>query len=153
MHQIVVDDVVVDVVRKDIKNLHLAVYPPDGRVRVAAPLRVDDEAVRLAVILRLGWIHKQRAKFAAQARQTPREYVSGESHYYLGERYRLRVVEVDAPGHVRVIGKRAIELSVRPGSSEEQRRRVLRELAAAAAARPGRAPVRQVGADHGRAGG
>ena len=54
MHQIVVDDVVVDVVRKDIKNLHLAVYPPDGRVRVAAPLRVDDEAVRLAVILRLG---------------------------------------------------------------------------------------------------
>ncbi len=123
-HQIVVDDVVVDVVRKDIKNLHLAVYPPDGRVRVAAPLRVDDEAVRLAVILRLGWIRKQRAKFAGQARQSPREYVSGESHYFLGERYRLRVVEVDAPGHVRVIGKRSIELAVRPGSTEEQRRRV-----------------------------
>jgi predicted metal-dependent hydrolase len=123
-HQILVDGLRVDVVRKDIKNLHLAVYPPDGRVRVAAPLLIDDEAVRLAVILRLGWIRKQQARFAAQARQSPREYVSGESHYYLGTRYRLRVVAADGPAHVRVIGKRTIELAVRPGSTEEQRRRV-----------------------------
>ena len=68
MHQIVVNDLIVDVVRKDIKNLHLAVYPPSGRVRVAVPLLIDDEAVRLAVISRLAWIKRQQAKFAEQER-------------------------------------------------------------------------------------
>src|SRR5512137_927822 len=82
----------VEVVRKAIKNLHLGVYPPNGRVRVAAPLRVSDSAVRLAVISRLGWIKRQRAGFAAQERESRRDMVSGESHYYLGKRYRLRVV-------------------------------------------------------------
>jgi Protein of unknown function DUF45 len=84
MHQIDVSGVMVDVVRMDIKNLHLAVYPPSGRIRVAAPLRVDNEAVRLAVISMLGWITKQQAKFTRQERQTVREYVSGESHYFQG---------------------------------------------------------------------
>lgn len=74
----------VQVFRKDIKNLHLGVYPPHGRVRVAAPLRVSDEAVRLAVIGKLGWIKRQRARFEAQPRQSAREMVSGESHYFLG---------------------------------------------------------------------
>ena len=78
----------VQIVRKDIKNLHLGVYPPNGRVRVAAPLRVRDDAVRLAVIGKLGWIKKQQTKFAAQPRQSEREMVSGESHYFLGRRYR-----------------------------------------------------------------
>src|SRR5436305_14924559 len=77
-HQIIVSDLVVDVVRKDIKNLHLAVYPPAGRVRVAAPLRVNDEAVRLFTISRLAWIKRQQAKFENQERQSAREFVSGE---------------------------------------------------------------------------
>src|SRR5437660_10988328 len=67
-HQIIVSDLVVDVVRKDIKNLHLAVYPPAGRVRVAAPLQVNDEAVRLFTISRLAWIKRQQAKFESQER-------------------------------------------------------------------------------------
>ena len=83
----------VQVERKDIKNLHLGVYPPNGRVRVAAPLVISDEAVRLAVIDKLGWIKRQKAKFAEQPRQSKREMVSGESHYFLGRRYRLRVHE------------------------------------------------------------
>jgi len=66
MHQITVSGLIVDVVRKDIKHLHLAVYPPEGRVRVAVPLLVDDDAVRLAVITRLGWIRRQQAKFLEQ---------------------------------------------------------------------------------------
>jgi len=82
MHQILVNDLIVDVVRKNIKNLHLAVYPPNGRVRVAAPQRVDDDAVRLAVISKWSWIKRQQSKFAAQERQSEREYVSGESHYF-----------------------------------------------------------------------
>ena len=84
-HRISVSDVVVDVVRKDIKNLHLAVYPPDGRVRVAVPLLIDDEAVRLAVISKLAWIKRQQALFQGQDRQSAREYVSRESHYYWGD--------------------------------------------------------------------
>ncbi len=91
-HQIIVNDLVVDVVRKNIKNLHLGVYPPAGRVRVAAPLRVNDEAVRLFTISRLAWIKRQQAKFEGQERQSAREYVSGESHYYQGNRYLLNVM-------------------------------------------------------------
>ena len=86
---ITVSGLTVEIVRKPIKNLHLGVYPPQGRVRVAAPLAVDDEAVRLAVVGKLGWIKRQRAKFQAQPRQSQRRMVSGESHYFLGQRYRL----------------------------------------------------------------
>ena len=76
-------------VRKAIKNLHLGVYPPYGRVRVAAPLAVSDDAVRLAVIGKLAWIKRQQVKFEAQLRQSKREMVNGESHYFLGQQYRL----------------------------------------------------------------
>src|SRR5665647_219740 len=114
---ITVSGIKVEVVRKDIKNLHLGVYPPHGRVRVAAPLVVNDEAVRLAVIDKLGWIKRQKAKFAQQPRQSQREMVSGESHYFLGQRYRLRVHEHDAPPRVAVRGVANLDLFVRPGTS------------------------------------
>src|SRR2546425_1430618 len=99
--EIRVDGIAIRVLRKDIKNLHLGVYPPNGRVRVAAPLAVSDDAVRLAVVGRLKWIKRQRANFAAQTRESPREMVSGESHYFLGRRYRLRVL-LDM-SHTRVV--------------------------------------------------
>lgn len=125
MHQITAGDLVVDVVRKNIKNLHLAVYPPDGRVRVAAPLLVDDEAVRLAVISRLAWIRKQQGKFAQQERQSAREYVSGESHYYQGRRYLLNVVYRAGVPSVALRNSTTLDLFVRPGSDTAQRERVL----------------------------
>jgi predicted metal-dependent hydrolase len=115
----------VEVVRQDIKNLHLGVYPPHGRVRVAAPLVINDEAVRLAVIDKLGWIKRQRAKFAEQPRQSQREMVNGESHYFLGQRYRLRVHQHDAPPRVSVRGVSSLDLFVRPGSTPDQREAVL----------------------------
>lgn len=115
----------VEVVRKDIKNLHLGVYPPSGRVRVAVPLVVNDEAVRLAVIDKLGWIKRQKARFIEQPRQSQREMVNGESHYFLGQRYRLRVHEMDAPARVAVRGIASLDLFVRPGTSAEQREAVL----------------------------
>lgn len=123
-HQITVQSLTVDVARKAIKNLHLGVYPPDGRVRVAAPLAVSDEAVRLAVIEKLGWIKRQQSKFADQPRQGKREMVSGESHYFLGQRYRLRVVNHEGPARV-ICGKSHLELHVRPELDAEQRERVL----------------------------
>jgi predicted metal-dependent hydrolase len=125
MHQITVNDMVVDVVRKKIKNLHLAVYPPSGRVRVAAPLHIDDEAVRLAVISRLTWIRRQQAKFKRQERQSRREYVSGESHYYQGNRYLLNVIYYDAFPKVILRNNTHIDLFVRSGSDATKRERVL----------------------------
>ncbi len=123
--QIRVSGVPVEIVRKGIKNLHLGVYPPHGRVRVAAPLRVSDAAVRLAVVGKLGWIKRQRARFEAQSRQSEREMVSGESHYFLGQRYRLRVVTYEGPAKVMARNKSVIELHVRRDSSAVQREQVL----------------------------
>jgi len=123
-HQITVSGLTVEVVRKAIKNLHLGVYPPHGRVRVAAPLAVSDDAVRLAVIGKLAWIKRQQAKFEAQARQSRREMVRGESHYYLGQRYRLRVIEHHAAGKV-VLRNASIDLYVRPETSADQREQVV----------------------------
>jgi hypothetical protein len=115
----------VDVARKDIKNLHLGVYPPNGRVRVAAPLHVSDDAVRLAVIGKLGWIRRQREKFTKQSRQTEREAVTGESHYLFGRRYRLNVIEGEGRQHVVLRTKTKMELHVRPGATTEQRLAIL----------------------------
>ncbi|OGR02172.1 MAG: metal-dependent hydrolase [Deltaproteobacteria bacterium RIFOXYD12_FULL_50_9] len=124
-HNITVSGITVEVVRKDIKNLHLGVYPPLGRVRVAAPLVVNDEAVRLAVIDKLSWIKRQKAKFAEQPRQSQREMVNGESHYFLGRRYRLRVHVHDGPARVVIRGIASLDLFVRPGTSSEQRESIL----------------------------
>jgi hypothetical protein len=123
--QISIRGLPVDVVRKGIKNLHLGVYPPHGRVRVAAPLAVSDEAVRLAVIGKLGWIKRQRARFEEQPRESKREMVSGESHYFLGQRYRLNVVVQNGPARVAIRNKRKIDLFVRQGTGTFQRERVL----------------------------
>lgn len=86
---------------------------------------ISDEAVRLAVIDKLGWIRRQKTKFAEQPRQSQREMVNGESHYFLGKRYRLRVHEQDAPARVAVRGIASLDLFVRPGTSAEQREAVL----------------------------
>lgn len=136
--RITVSGIDVQIDRKAIKNLHLGVYPPDGRVRVAAPKAVNDDAVRLAVVTRLPWIKKQRAQFEAQPRQSARSYISGESHYFMGRRYRLSVVEHSKPACVVVRNRRHIDLYVRPGSDLAKRekafqdwyRRQLREFVA-----------------------
>src|SRR3989304_2572625 len=125
-HRITVSGITVELVRKAIKNLHMGVYPPHGRVRVAAPLAVSDEAVKLAVISRLGWIKRQQAKFGAQPRQSQREMVNGESHYFLGRRYRLHVTEHNGAGKVLLRNKTIIDLYVRHGTDAEQREKVLR---------------------------
>lgn len=111
----------VTVVRKAIKNLHLGVYPPYGRVRVAAPLAVSDEAVRLAVVGKLGWIKRQQANFSGQPRQSARKLVGGESHFFLGRRYRLRVVADDGAANVVLRNRGSLELHIRPDAPVSQR--------------------------------
>jgi len=92
----------VDVVYKDIKNLHIGVYPPLGRVRVAAPERLDEDQVRLAVVHRLSWIKRQRQRLQDADRQSPREMLTGECHYVWGIRHRLNILERPGRGHVEV---------------------------------------------------
>lgn len=126
-YRIDVGGIPVEVVRKDIKNLHVGVYPSSGRVRVAAPLRLGDDAVRLAIISRLGWIRRKQAEFERQERQSQREFVTGESHYFEGRRYRIDVTERDAPPTVRLLNNATMALSVRPGAGRDKREAVLHQ--------------------------
>lgn len=111
----------IEVVRKDIKHFYIGVHPPNGQVRVSAPMRLDDDAVRLAIISRLGWIRRKQASFAQQQRQSQREYVSGESHYFAGKRYRLKVIEQDCRPKVQLLNNTRIGLTVRPGTDRDKR--------------------------------
>src|SRR5947207_6952049 len=120
-----VHGLVVDVVCKNIKNLHLGVYPPSGRIRVAAPLQVNDEAVSLFIISRLSWIKRQQAKFEGQERQSAREYVSGESHYFQGNRYLLNVIYDKYAPAVNICINKTMDLFVKPGSDTSKREHVL----------------------------
>lgn len=95
----------IDVVYKDIKNLHISVYPPKGRVRVAAPERMEEENVRLAIVQRLPWIKRQRERLLRADRQSERHMISGESHYVWGKRYRLNVSKTSGHFGVEISGK------------------------------------------------
>ena len=116
MEQITISNITIDVVRKDIKNIHLAVYPPTGRVRIAAPLRVREDAIRLFAISKLDWIKRHQRKFEGQERLSSREYKNRESHYYQGKRFLLNVIEADVPPKVILRNKTYIDLHVRPGT-------------------------------------
>ncbi|HEW78435.1 MAG TPA: M48 family peptidase [Phycisphaerales bacterium] len=124
-HHIKVSGISVEIVRKDIKNFHLAVYPPHGRVRVSAPERLNDEAIRLAVISRLSWIKKQQVGYENQVRQSEREMVTGESHYVQGRRYLLDVIEKKGAASVCIRNNTTLELQVRPGTDRKKREEIL----------------------------
>ncbi len=114
------DDIVIAVTRKDIKNVHLSVHPPHGRVTLVAPKGTRLEVARAYAATRLGWVRSQQARLRAQAREQPRQFVERESHYLWGKRYLLSVQEQEAKPSVR-LDHRRITLCVRPGSTREQR--------------------------------
>src|SRR5713226_2751210 len=116
--------ITLDVVRKDIKNVHLSVYPPTGRVRISAPLRMSLDTIRLFAISKLGWIRQQQKRLREQERETQREYLDRESHYVWGRRFLLKVVEEDAAPGVQ-IQHGTLRLRVRPGVDEETREAVV----------------------------
>ncbi len=118
------NDMDVELVQKNIKNVHLSVYPPAGHVKVSAPESMAVETIRVYVISKLGWIKKQQEKLRAQDREVPRECIDRESHFFNGKRYLLKVVERDAAPQVR-LSHSGIVLQVRPGSDEEKKRSVL----------------------------
>src|SRR5215813_5421141 len=124
--QIAVGGITVDVVLKDIKNIHLSVYPPSGRVRISAPSRMRLDTIRVFAISKLGWIKQQQKKLQAQERETPREYLDRESHYVWGKRYLLKVVESNEAPSVELKHSEMF-LRVRPGASEEKKQEVIEE--------------------------
>ena len=126
VRQLTLGNITVDVVQKDIKNIHLSVYPPSGRVRISAPSRMREDTIRVFVVSKLPWIRQQQQKLRDQERETNREYLDRESHYVFGRRCLLTVTEADAaPSVEQKHGK--ILLRVRPGTSEEARQAILDE--------------------------
>lgn len=125
VQQIMIGKLPVAIIKKAIKNLHISVLPPDGKVRVSAPQKLNDDVIRMAVIQRLAWIKKQQAMFQQQVRQSEREMVGGESHYLWGKRYLLDVI----PGHGKhqliPYGKNKLRLYVSPKTTQENRQKVI----------------------------
>lgn len=113
--------------RRPIKNLHISVLPPDGRIRVSAPEKMTETAIRMAVISRIPWIKRQQADFAKQPRQSDREMISGECHYLWGQRYRLQVIERPGRHEVKLQGGNRLQLFVNPDTSVSNKMQVLAE--------------------------
>lgn len=127
-YQLTVSNITVDVVKKDIKNMHLTVYPPNGRVRVSAPSELPDEAVRLFVVGKIHWIKKRQKLFQEQQRELPREYITGESHFFDGKRYLLKVIDHSGKAEIKIKNKKYLELYVRSGADKESKQRVFTEF-------------------------
>ncbi len=124
--QIQVSDILIEVQKKDIKNMHLYVLPPDGKVQVSAPLTLSDDNIRLFVRTKLSWIRKQQEKFKNQPRQSKRQFISGETLYVWGKQYFLQV-EYSYKGNKLVLsGDKAI-LTVRKESTAKQRESFVNE--------------------------
>jgi predicted metal-dependent hydrolase len=126
LSQVHLGDLTVDVVRKDIKNIHLSVHPPTGRVTIAAPSRMSLDTIRVFAISKLTWIRKQQSKLQEQERETPREYLDRESHYVWGKRYLLKVIELNQPPSVELSHSRIV-LHIRPGTDHAKRQSVLED--------------------------
>ncbi len=127
MTVITLSDLSAEIEWKAIKNVHLTIYPPDARIHVSAPLAMTEDAVRLFLITKLPWIRQRVSQILDQNRQTPREYVSGENHYYKGQRYRLKVVYDHIPAKVEVQGNEYLVLHVRKNCPLERRAEILKE--------------------------
>lgn len=116
--------ITVDVTLKNIKNVHLSVLPPAGKVKISAPLTMDIDTIRIFAISKLGWIKKQRLKFEQQLRETPREFLACESHFLWGERYLLRLIEHSFPPRIEIRHKKMF-MYLRPGSTDQKRQAII----------------------------
>ena len=123
--KILVGNLEVTVLKKAVKNLHLNVLPPYGKVRVSVPTSMDNDAVNVFIASKIPWINKQIKKFKDQSRESKREYASGESHYFQGKRYLLYIVESEGRAEVRIRNKKYLELHICKDASLIERERVL----------------------------
>jgi predicted metal-dependent hydrolase len=124
MEQLELGNISIEVEQKDIKNIHLSVYPPYGKVRIAAPSKMKMDTIRIFAISKLPWIKEQQKSLLAQERESPREFINRESHYFMGKRYLLKLIEHDAAPKVEIDHK-YIHLYVRPATDQAKRREIL----------------------------
>ena len=122
-----INGIEIQIIRKKIKNLHLSVYPPDGRVRAAVPEHFTDDNVRLAFISRLSWVKKKQSEFKNQQRQSERMMVSGESHYFFGKRYRLEIIERHGKHEVLIKNYSSLQVFITPNTTARNRQVLLNE--------------------------
>lgn len=125
MENMKINDIEIEIVQKKIKNVHLSVHPPNGRVRLAVPESMDEEAIRIFAISKLPWIKKQIKHFDMQKRQTARQFLSGESHDFMGSRYLLNVIETKGKQRLELRNKKYMDLYVRPGHTREKREKLV----------------------------
>lgn len=126
MQQLRLGDIIIDIEQKDIKYIYLSVYPPTGRVRIAAPLGMDLDTIRVYALSKLNWIKKQQSKLRGQDREAPKEFLNYESHYFRGKCYLLKVVEYEARPRIE-LEHSTLVMYVRPGTPIEKRQRILDE--------------------------
>lgn len=128
MSEIEIGGVKVRINRKAIKNIHLSVHPPEGEVTIACPEATPDETIRLYLTSKIGWIKRQQKLLQGKERQSPRRYVTGETHYLFGRAYRLKVIPAEGKPRVQVTGKTGIEMTVPPGTNPETKQELLKEF-------------------------
>jgi len=128
MSEMEIGGVKIRINKKAIKNIHLSVHPPEGKVTIACPEATKDETIRLYLASKIGWIKRQQKLLQGKDRQSPRKYVTGETHYLLGKAYRLKVVPAEGKSGVRVKGKTVIELTVQKESTTEAKSELMKEF-------------------------
>lgn len=128
MKELEIGELKIEIVKKDIKNIHLAVYPPLGRVRLTSPKDINDSTIRLYAISKLSWIKKQQRNFKKRDRESQRNYIGRESHYFFGKRFLLKLNEVELPAKVLIKNKTYLELTVRPDTSRDRKEKLLEEF-------------------------
>lgn len=126
MQELKLGNIEIEVEQKNIKNIHLSVHPPKGRVRIAAPSEMDMDTVRIFAISKLQWIKDQQKVLLEQDREPKREFLERESHYFLGKRYLLRIHELEAPPKIEIDHK-YIHLYIRPNTKSEKRSEIVDE--------------------------
>lgn len=123
----IVNDIEIKVIRKKIKNIHLTVHPPEGRVRLSVPKKMKEEAIRAFIESKILWIEKHKKRFRSQPQAIIQEFLSGERHHFLGDAYLLKVIEINGKQEVKLKDDRLIELYVRPDHTKEKREKILIE--------------------------
>lgn len=126
IHHIEIESIPIEVTRKKIKNIHLRVYPPSAIVKISAPLKMDMESIRSFAVSKLEWIKQHRQRMLSRERESPREFISGENHYFLGKTYTLEVIESEGKPKVSINDDRLL-LQIKPGMTKEQRESVLED--------------------------
>lgn len=125
MLEIIVNDIVVEVERKNIKNLRLGVYPPVGRVRISSPMYLHNEIIKLFVSSKLEWIKKQQTKFELQLKEPQHEYIAGENHYFQGQSYLLNVIYCNK-NRVELRDGKFIDLYIKHSATRTKRRCIMK---------------------------